>query len=259
MPANLLIFGSGRSGTSLAAGLFRDSGLHQGEDFHASDEANPKGYFEDVDVNMLNEDLLDPFFGVGPASPVGKYLFPFRLTYGYRWLAELPLCHTPSAEDGEAERIQAFTDAAPFCYKDPRFAYTFSAWEPYLPKDTTNLVVFRDPGETLNSLQAEAQRVGAKYPFTEEDAMRNWTSVYTHILLKQWDGDDGWLFVRYRDLFDDEVYDVLEDEVGVEVDRDFADPSLNRQPTEEIDNAGMQALWEGLMEAREATLGEAAT
>lgn len=254
MPANLLIFGSGRSGTSLAAGLFADTELHQGEDFHASDEANPKGYFEDVDVNTLNEDLLDPFFGIGPQAPFGKYLFPFRLTHGYRWLAELPLCHTPSAEDGEAERIRSFTDKQPFCYKDPRFSYTLPAWEPFLPGDTRRLVVFRDPGETLNSLQAEGNRVGAKYPFTEEDARRNWTSVYTHILVKHWRSNGDWLFVRYRDLFDEEVYGVLEEAVGVEVDRDFADPSLNRQPSGSIDEPGMQAVWDELMGARRRTL-----
>lgn len=258
MVSNLLVFGSGRSGTSLAAGLFQGSGLHQGEVFHASDEANPKGYFEDVEVNTLNEDLLDPFFGVGPPAPVGKYLFPFRLTYGYRWLADLPLCCTPTAEDGQADRIRAFTEQAPFCYKDPRFAFTYPAWRAHLPDDTVNLVVFRDPGQTLNSLQAEAQRVGAKYPFTEEDAMRNWTSAYTHILLKQWDREEDWLFVRYQDLFADEVYDVLEDAVGAEVDRTFADPSLNRQPSDEIDDPGIQAVWDGLVQAREATLGQAA-
>lgn len=255
MPSNILIFGSGRSGTSLAAGLFRESGLHQGEDFHASDEANPKGYFEDVDVNRLNEDLLAPFFGVGPRAPVGKYLFPFRLTYGYRWLAELPLCATPQAGDGEAERIEAFTDEAPFCYKDPRFAYTFPAWEPHLPEDTCNLVVYRDPGETLNSLQQEGQRVGAKYRFRQEDAMRNWTSIYTHVLLKHWKTGGDWLFVRYRDLFSEDVYDLLEDVVGVEVDREFADPSLNRQPSEEIHNTGMRAVWQELEGARKRTLG----
>ena len=44
---NCLILGSGRSGTSMAAGILARAGYFMGAELWPADIGNPKGYFED--------------------------------------------------------------------------------------------------------------------------------------------------------------------------------------------------------------------
>src|SRR5690349_12501793 len=115
-PRNCLILGSGRSGTSMLAGTLCGAGYYMGEHLVPANEANPKGFFEDDEINAINEALLAP-------------LTPRRRpAYGWRWLASVPV-GTPFACPPElGQRIQAQTARAPFCFKDPRFCYTLPAW-----------------------------------------------------------------------------------------------------------------------------------
>ena len=62
---NVLILGSGRSGTSMVAGLFRDSGYYLGFDLLAASAANPYGYFEDTGITEINNLLLRWMLGWG--------------------------------------------------------------------------------------------------------------------------------------------------------------------------------------------------
>ena len=55
---NLIILGSGRSGTSLVTGLFAKAGYNQGTRLSGPNEGNPKGRFEDRQVNYTNEIIL---------------------------------------------------------------------------------------------------------------------------------------------------------------------------------------------------------
>src|SRR5262249_21790216 len=76
---NCLILGSGRSGTSMLAGMLRLAGYYMGEHLVPADPSNPKGYFEDDEVNAINEELLSPV--TPPRS---------HPAFGWRWLAAVP-------------------------------------------------------------------------------------------------------------------------------------------------------------------------
>ena len=58
--ANLFVLGCGRSGTSLVAGLFRNAGYFMGENLLRPRDGNPLGFFEDREVNSINEELIGP-------------------------------------------------------------------------------------------------------------------------------------------------------------------------------------------------------
>jgi Uncharacterized protein conserved in bacteria len=64
---NCLILGSGRSGTSMVAGTLASAGYFIGDNLYPRLASNPKGFFEDPEINAINEDLLarilpKPFF-----------------------------------------------------------------------------------------------------------------------------------------------------------------------------------------------------
>src|SRR5262249_31431903 len=101
---NCLILGSGRSGTSMLAGTLGQAGYYRGEHLVPADEANPKGYFEDDEINAINEELLYP---VTPGALQGRY--------GWRWFASIPLGTPLSASPALARRMQDQTSRTPFC------------------------------------------------------------------------------------------------------------------------------------------------
>jgi len=55
---NCIILGSGRSGTSMLAGCLAKSGYFMGDNLYPAREANPKGFFEDPEINAINEMLI---------------------------------------------------------------------------------------------------------------------------------------------------------------------------------------------------------
>jgi hypothetical protein len=55
---NVLILGSGRSGTSMVAGTLAGAGWFVGARPYAPRSSNPKGFFESPDVNGVNELIL---------------------------------------------------------------------------------------------------------------------------------------------------------------------------------------------------------
>ena len=56
---NAVNIGCGRSGTSMLAGILHQNGWSLGEDLYIEpSDSNPKGFFEDRDVNSINEELL---------------------------------------------------------------------------------------------------------------------------------------------------------------------------------------------------------
>jgi hypothetical protein len=55
---NCIILGSGRCGTSMAAGCLAKAGYFMGEQLLPPRSANPKGLFEDEEINDINEQIL---------------------------------------------------------------------------------------------------------------------------------------------------------------------------------------------------------
>src|SRR5438067_12472105 len=85
-----LVLGSGRSGTSLVAGVLHQSGYFTGHDLLPASPTNPRGFFEDREVNAINEALLERVLPGPPLARVRHPFFPDRPRFGQRWLAALP-------------------------------------------------------------------------------------------------------------------------------------------------------------------------
>ncbi|MDX1388819.1 MAG: hypothetical protein R3344_06490, partial [Acidobacteriota bacterium] len=85
-----IILGSGRSGTSMVAGTLAGAGYFMGEKLWDATPANPKGFFEDQEINAINEDLIAQVLPARPAV-LGRWLYRDRPTRLQRWLARVPV------------------------------------------------------------------------------------------------------------------------------------------------------------------------
>jgi len=196
---NVIVLGSGRSGTSMVAGTLARAGYFMGDHLLPAREANAKGFFEDVEVNGVNEALLDQ---VVPQRPrfLGKWFFRDRPLERQRWLARVPVgTRIPSVPE-VIDRIRKLTRREPFCFKDPRFSYTLGAWRPLLER-TSFVCVFRDPASTAMSILTECREDVALHTLSMNfhQALAVWTLMYRHIVeVHSKDGD--WLFLHYNQV-----------------------------------------------------------
>ena len=250
---NCLVLCAGRSGTSLLTGSLARAGYHVGDRLVAASDANPTGFFEDREVNDLNEMLLAQ---VTPARPPGAppppdddaTLWGPSTLWGWRWLAPVPLgTHVPRP-DLLTDRMEAALAQRSLALKDPRFCVTLDAWRPLLPDDTAFLCVFREPARTAQSIV----RVGAEgvylhgYQLAFGQAVELWTLAYRHALANRRDGE-GWRFVHFDQLLDGSAREPLED-LGVSPDLALADPALRRSPAEGAVGPEALALYATLCE-----------
>jgi hypothetical protein len=234
---NCIILGAGRSGTSMLAGTLSTAGYYMGAHLIPADEANPKGYFEDDEINAINEALLAP---VTPAFA--------QPAHGWRWLAAVPVGTQLSCPPDVSRRIALQTARTPFCYKDPRFCYTLHAWRPFLAR-TVFLCIFREPARTAHSIVKECS--SADYlrglPMDFATALEVWSLMYRHVLeVHRHEGE--WLFFHYEQLFEDAALARLEAALDAPVNRQFPDRSLKRARAEGASGPEVRAVYEHLCE-----------
>lgn len=227
--------GSGRGGTSLLAGMIARGGYYAGSQLHPPRHTNPKGFFEDVEINSINEALLEP-------------LRP-DMSGGRQWLVALPLdASIPTPDAGLEQRIRAQLAHTPYCFKDPRFCYTLDIWRPHLG-ETVFLCVFRPPLATARSIVAEVQREEYLAPLrgemTIEHALSVWNSMFRWVLERQSTVGE-WLFVHYEQLLDGSAIRPLEEFLKTGVDREFADPSLDRSAKRGLAPAASREIYREL-------------
>ena len=247
-----LVLGAGRSGTSLLAGSLARAGYHVGHTLVEASAANPTGFFEDREVNDLNELLLAQVTpprppGAPPAPDADGTRWGPETLWGWRWLAPVPL-GTDVPRPGVLEgRMEAALATRPFALKDPRFCVTLGAWRPLLPADTAFLCVFREPARTARSVV----RVGAEgvylhgYQLSFREAVDLWTLTYRHVLGARRDGD-AWRFVHFDQLLDGSAADGLMRTLGAAPDLRLADPALRRSPAGGDVGAQAEALYRDL-------------
>jgi len=241
---NCLILGSGRSGTSLLAGTLFSAGYHMGKKLLPANRDNPKGFFEDREINAINETLL---FEVTPPHPASNTVTaPDSIGWGWRWLADVPVGTDISCSRPVAERIEALTANAPFCFKDPRFCYTLPVWRPYL-SDCVFLCVFRDPAHTADSIVKVCQRGeylhGLELSF--EEALQRWALMYRHVLdVHRHQGH--WLFLHYRQILNGSAIPHLERILNTAIEHNFADAALERSAHDGLVPAEIVAVYREL-------------
>jgi Sulfotransferase family len=248
---NLLILGSGRSGTSMVAGTLRNAGYFMGHDLLEpvgdASASNPRGFFEDFEINNINEQILAQ---VTPRRPplIGRWLFRNRPGYMQRWLARIPIRTKLSCTPELGQRIASLTKRQPFCFKDPRFSYTLPCWLPYLD-DTRYIVVFRDPTATAVSIETECRvrHYLRDLAITRGEILETWALMYSHVLHFTESLPGPWLFLHYDQVLQGDGLDRLEAFSGALVDRSFPERALRRSaPTAERASRELSRLYRRL-------------
>lgn len=230
---NVLILGSGRSGTSMVTGALAKNGYFLGEnpEYLGKNQSNPKGFFEDREVNTINEDILSKSL-INFPERLRRRFFPSYTFYRARWLARLPLSYFPKSDETIDKRIEQVVSKKPFCYKDPRFSYTLPYWKKFLPENTLFLVVYRHPSLTARSIQRECEESPAlqKLKMSHNIALKVWRLMYSHIL-KTYSDDDkkqNWAFVHYDQMYKENKINSLESFLQVKIDTGFAEKKFSR-------------------------------
>ena len=225
---NCLIMGSGRSGTSMLAGILYNSGYYLGDNLYAPNESNPKGFFENRFINGINEEII---VETRKKNRDTNFLYP-QLKDMQMWLEVFPPGIEIFSNISTERKIKKALSVQPFCYKDPRFSYTLPAWIKHLD-EIIILVVFRHPSITAKSIIKECNR--RKYlkdvKMSFKRAIEIWESMYSHIL-KNYETyrseNIQWKFINYYQLFKEEKILELEGILAANLDKSFPEAAFNR-------------------------------
>ena len=141
MAQGIVVFGMHRSGTSLITSMIAEMGANAGDRFIVPGEDNPEGFFEDAELNQINERILHRqhrrWFSVKVDAPdIAGYPDPDLRTEMESVLGRLR---------GD-ERL-------PYVIKDPRLCLLFPYWQEALAGDQVMGVwVYRSPWAVARSL-----------------------------------------------------------------------------------------------------------
>lgn len=228
---NCIVLGSGRSGTSALMGTLRNSGYYIGDDYLPKNESNPKGFFEDYEVNTINEDILAMVENNYPEL-IRRIFFKSKTFYRARWLARVPLGKKIPTTFSINSRIEKVLSNKPYCLKDPRFSYTFPIWEPFFSDNTKLICVFREPYNTATSILTECRQSPAlhKLKINKKISLEIWLHVYQNILYhyKNSKNKHEWLFIHYDQLMGEAGLNKIEKITGAQTDRNFPEKKINR-------------------------------
>ena len=235
--SSLFVLGAGRSGTSLLAAMLSRSGWHQGE-VHSirPREANPLGFFEDWEVNAINDRILEAALkATGKAACSSEDTSVDHPGIGQHWLARVPLDTRLEVIAEQMQDMARLMQQQPFCYKDPRFSYTLDLgleqMTPESRRQVRSICMFRRPEVVVESLLKEV-RVEAKLhnlAISVKQAFAIWELSYRWILRRcRHPFAEQTLFLEYEALFSEEGQQTLEQFSGIKVDRSLPRPELNR-------------------------------
>ena len=115
----ILIFGPGRSGTSLVARLISELGADLGENLIEGNKSNPDGYFEDREIVAIHKKLLGIFT---PADSYGA-----TLPLPKDWLGHEAVAETESRLRSHTEK--KLLDHDRIAIKDPRISMLLPIWQ----------------------------------------------------------------------------------------------------------------------------------
>jgi len=128
-PPFVIVTGAGRSGTSAVARVLHESGITMGGELGEASEHNPEGFYEDMGVWWVNEQLLTE---LGMAGIWQTERWPWRST-------------VLAAARRYGDEMARLAREAEGGWKDPRFSVTLEAWLPHLPSRPKVVVCLRSP------------------------------------------------------------------------------------------------------------------
>ena len=129
----IIVTGLGRSGTSAVARVLHESGLSMGEHFREPTEENETGFYEELPVCDLNDEIM------AECGIAGLRRYPMRTTV-----------LTVAGRFRERMRALAQTDVSG--WKDPRLSVTLEAWLPHLPGPPKLIICLRSSEAFLHSV-----------------------------------------------------------------------------------------------------------
>ncbi|MEW6747494.1 MAG: hypothetical protein AB1486_32585 [Planctomycetota bacterium] len=246
----------------MLGGILHEAGYFMGENLYPSRESNPKGFFENPEVNGINEEILKAYDGLATPYVKGSLRRTLSGLLGLnhranpkqfqRWLAAIPPEITVTCDDPSVhERIRHAVERKPFAYKDPRFSFTLPVWRPYLDRETVLLCIFREPDVTVQSILKECSVMAylRNVRIDAEIAYEVYVTNYAHALRRAEETGNRVLFLHYEQVFDGSVLPLLSERLGVELRRDFVEESLKRtKPSGNIPEH-VRAIYRRLCEA----------
>lgn len=147
----IMILGMHRSGTSLLASLLQKMGIHLGERFVPADNANPAGYWENIEVVAIHDQLL---------SAMGREWMTAAaaLPYPSNWWLDEPA--QKARQDLTAlARQELENGSGVWAFKDPRTCRLLPLWKQVIadlgcqaPLEPVYLLSTRSPRDVAASL-----------------------------------------------------------------------------------------------------------
>lgn len=199
----IIVTGLGRSGTSAVARVLHESGLSMGEHFRDPTMENITGFYEELPVCDLNDEIMAECGIAG----LGRY--PMRSTV---------LAITKSY----SSRMAALARTNVAGWKDPRFSVMLEAWLPHLPGPPKLIICLRSSEAFLHSI---SQIFGL---IDRDLAERWWTKELQRLLDVVRDYNIDATCVEYDDLITqpEDVVAELSEFVGRELDASYVEPKL---------------------------------
>jgi len=184
MKTAIFVVGMHRSGTSAFSGVLDSMGVPFGEDLMAASSDNPKGYFENNKVQMLNERIL---------HESGFSWDDFNFSVDLLDKSSL----TEFIRDAESVLKSEYIEYKNFAIKDPRLCLTFPIWESAcvnLGITAKVILPYRNPLEVIDSLII-------RNSFSREKSAMLWGVyfLYSEFYTRSYER----LFVNFSDLLSD--------------------------------------------------------
>ncbi|BDT16412.1 sulfotransferase [Arthrospira platensis NCB002] len=166
----LIITGMHRSGTSLTASFLAAMGVDLGSHLLKGDYANPKGYFEDVEILTFQRQLL------ASCCRANETGFPDWGWTDSEWLNQYKITsYLTMAEQLIASRT---TPGKIWGWKDPRTTLLLDFWHQIIP-ESYYILVYRYPWDVMDSI------LRLNIPFFQlhpESCLKIWRYYNLHLL-----------------------------------------------------------------------------
>ncbi|MGB2695371.1 MAG: sulfotransferase [Dehalococcoidia bacterium] len=204
----VIVTGAGRSGTSAVARVLHESGVRMGTDFHPASDFNPVGFYEEMEIRLLNEQMLTE---LGMANFWRPTRWPSRST-------------VLAIARGYRDKMRSAVSRATEGWKDPLFAVTLEAWLSHLPSAPQIVLCLRSPDSFADS-------TARRYGLVERDASRQrWAQQYRRLLNVIRDYELDVTCVEYDELIErpEPVVAALSKFVGQQLSATYVDPPLRR-------------------------------